>query len=139
MDSLQAALTGNLGFFPARATLTRTIIEYDTNALTSFSPVQLSIGIVKVTNQAFAAGSGSMPDPQTDEDADWLFHVNLTLIGAGYESAAGTFLGWPRHFSWDLRSQRKVDMSRDTVALLAKPTGGINLQVGFGIDTFYKL
>ena len=46
----------------------------------------IAFGIIKVSNEALAAGAGSIPSPDTDADAEWIVHGHL-WVTSGAEAA----------------------------------------------------
>jgi len=62
----------------------RARVSLDATAVDEFAVV--AVGIIKLTDEAFAAGVGSVPTPHTDVDAEWAWHSYLT-IGSGAEAS----------------------------------------------------
>ncbi len=76
-----------------------------------------ALGAMIVSDQASAAGAGSIPDPITNSDAPWFVYEPLIvrfeqLTAAGFESDAGF------HVKVDSKAMRKVGNNED-IAIVA--------------------
>ena len=76
-----------------------------------------SWGIMIVTNDAFAAGAVSVPDPVTD-DADWMAHGGFQIVS---EVAGATSM--PRGSHLEIRNDSMRKMRENNSLLMLKLTG----------------
>ena len=107
----------------------------DTNVVAG----ELDMGLIVVTNQAFAAGAGSLPDPAL-ENADWLWWKHVRYISGFYEDNAGAqrIFNATRYFEVDSKAQRKLDEENKTLVWVVKNQGGSTLRTGLGVRTLLK-
>ncbi len=91
-------------------TILRMIGEYSispTSAPVAGDRAAVGVGIGVVSSDAFAAGSGSMPDPSAEADYPWLYWANHTFSYAGVEPSQGGAALSVRKF-FDIKSMRRM-------------------------------
>ncbi len=116
MPSLRLLLTGNgttqgtaLSFL-APATVIRMIGEYTitpSSVTTATDGVSITIGIGVFSTDAFAAGSGSMPDPGGEAEFPWLYWADHQFEFAAAVTDPASAAGSVRR-AFDIRSMRKL-------------------------------
>ncbi len=79
--------------------------------------VLIALGLIIISNEAFAAGAGSIPAPGNDEDADWLWH-NYVGLSSLAEAAVQSDALFAR-VEIDSKAMRKVK-PQQTLAFLAE-------------------
>ncbi len=89
------------------------MVESDQEAATEF--YEAALGHIVVTDQASAAGVGSVPTPVTEDSSDW--HVYARLAGRVRIPATGGYEAG-RLMQVDSRAMRKVDLGEDLVIVV---------------------
>ena len=122
-------ISGAQGLVEEETTMTRMIgrITVGVNLDTALASGAFAIGCVVVRGEAISAGVASMPSPETDPDAEWLYYVSglcLNPQNALRDGPASTQV-----VEFDVRGQRIVRAGSNLVWLLAARTSGIHAQV----------
>jgi len=121
-------LAGTLGFLDEEVTITRMIGRVTTmiNNVSASSQASWALGCVIARNEAVSAGLASLPDPEQDPDAEWLYWasgiaVNGTdVLRNAMTSGAG--------FNFDVKGQRV--MARNEVPVWVAHVEGAGCLVG---------
>ena len=89
---------------------------------------KLTMGLIVVTQSAFAAGIAAVPDPAL-EDADWMWWSAYNMIEGFYADSTGVErrIVTPRYESIDNKSQRKMNEGESTLVLAVKNNGAFSL------------
>ncbi len=77
----------------------------------------IAVGVIKVSDEALAAGVASIPSPDTDGDAEWIWHGYL-IVSAGAEAAVVTDAMFDR-VEVDSKAMRRFKAS-DSLAVVAE-------------------
>jgi len=105
-------------------------------ALTAIGTMEeLAAGIIVVSNEAAAAGSGSMPDPGVDTAADWLWHFGFHISGNAIEQDESQVA----RVIIDNRSMRKLPGANKRLMFIAKNTSTVAMDLGFFARSLVKL
>jgi len=83
----------------------------------------IAVGIIKVSDEAFAAGAGSVPGPHSQGDAEWIWHSYLTVTSLA-EGAIATNALFDRVVI-DSKAMRKCKAS-ETIILVAEVADGVD-------------
>ncbi len=130
-QSITGAQTDGLGPF----TITRTIgsLWARSDQVIAAEEALLGIGMSVVTEQARAAGAGSIPAPFRDEDEEQFFVYAIALASMQVAGTPGNFSGdsWAR-VDFDSRAQRKVQPGEAIVVVVE------NASTAFAVDFFVK-
>ena len=95
-----------------------------------------AMGIIVVTDQAFAAGAVAMPDPRVDTAADWLWHSWTTLQG---DTGAVTQLDELRQVTVDNKAMRRLPGGNKLLVFIITNQTGVGLNISTGFRTLVKL
>jgi len=87
-----------------------------------------SIGLIKVTDSAVAAGVGSIPTPQTEADADWFVYQTMSQSFV-FADATGFAANGQRQYEIDSKAMRKVGVDED-VAVVSQEINAVGATVG---------
>jgi len=100
-------------------TVTRVVgslyIGSDQNAATELAFGAL--GLVVVTDEAVAAGAGSVPGPYGANASDWMMNKSWAQ-GVSFSSAVGFQTSRVDRFDFDQKGQRKVDIGQDLIQVI---------------------
>ncbi len=118
-------LTSNQPAQAANATVSRIIGWLYARQLTAGDALeQLSVGITVVSQQAFTAGSASMPDPRSNVvEADWMYWTAMIAFSSASDPA-----GFAR-VEFDNRSQRRRPGTNKVLAMLFTSESAATWQV----------
>jgi len=131
--SIQNSLTAaELALWPFTIIRTHLVVHIESDQAAA-SEFQIgAVGMAVVTEQAVAAGVGSVPTPVTDDDSDqffvhqWLMNSFVLASAVGFDDAAG------KVYEIDSKAMRKVSDS-DNVVVVAEVDpvtgGGINISI----------
>ncbi len=122
-------VSGGVGFVDEEVTITRMIGHMlgsmdSTSALTTGD---LIIGCLVARVEAIAAGVGSLADPETQPDAEWLYWSSMTLRNGNNALVDGPMSSYSRDF--DVRGQRIVRSGSSTVFIAKAPVSTVNAAV----------
>ncbi len=92
-------------------------------------------GEMVVTNEAFAAGVGSMPEPFTDGDADWCVWRSFSYRFEFVDATGVNFPNW--NFEVDSKAMRKMGPNKVYVAIAESQAGAF--QISAPVRTLVKL
>jgi len=108
-----------VGFFDEEVTITRTIgvISAMMNVDTASLQAEVCLGLFITRSEAIAAGVGSLPDPEDDPDAEWLYHTSFSLRNPNDATRNGPISAL--HAPFDVKGQRIV-RAGSTVVWIAK-------------------
>ncbi len=115
LPSIELTLTGNGTFqggsisFTSKQTVLRMLGEIviaPTTAPTAFDSANITIGIGKVSTDAFEAGAGSMPDSNGEPDYPWLFWKDYGFFFGASSVDPASWSGMTRD-TFDIRTMRK--------------------------------
>ncbi len=88
-------------------------------------------GMIVVSDDAFASGSGAVPDPRTDA-ADWFAYGVMTYV-TGFDSIGqDTLIATTFSAELDSRSMRKVNENSQVPVLVLSTVTGETTEVVFG-------
>ncbi len=93
-------------------------VVYPTASITANDAAKVTVGIGKVSTDAFSAGGAGIPDPAGDPSYSWLYwaaHM-FSFAGTDPEAAAANY---SVRRSFDIRSMRKVK-NRDAIVVVAE-------------------
>jgi len=104
---------------------TRGLISVAPSAVTADIDIQGAFGMGIVSDQAFAAGAGSIPGPWTDQDWGgwflWIPFFNALEVGAAPSSVE---LYMPNSvFHFDSKAMRKVEINETVVVMIESQAG----------------
>ena len=96
------------------------------------------MGIIVVSQQAEAAGAGSVPDPSLD-NADWLWFSGVNFVRSFYNDAGTDRAYIPaRTIVIDSKAQRKMNEENKTLAFVVKNQGAGTLEFEMYARTLLK-
>ena len=110
-----SVLSGSFGFIDEEVTITRTIgrVTYMINNVSASSQASWALGCIVARTEAVAAGLASLPDPEQDPDAEWLYWASgIAINGTDVLRTAVTSGGV---FNFDVKGQRIVSRGEQTV------------------------
>ncbi len=119
LTSLNAAA---LALRPFTIVRTRGIFQFASDQETVSENYGISYGEIIVSEQASAAGVGSVPTPETESGSDWhVFEQGLGRLAVS--SAIGI---WETGFQKEIDSKamRKVDLGEDLIVVVEVPASG---------------
>ena len=137
--SLGVIVDGTQGLFDEEVTVTRMIgtvaakIALGTASLFG----TFAMGCIVARGEAIAAGVGSLADPMTDPDAEWLFYTQCQLargLTADIDNGIASI-----QIPFDTRGQRIVRAGSNLVWVAAVDTGSANVIVGVSGRYLVKL
>jgi len=82
----------------------------------------IGLGLIVVTDQAFAAGGASVPGPIANMDAEWMWHQFVPLKAAG-TALAGNDIGTNVRVEVDTKAQRILKVNQTLAFVLELDTG----------------
>ena len=134
MIGLLTAIEGDLGAQMRNSTIRRIIgnVWYHTDAAIN-GPELFAMGIIRVTQSAFTAGVGAMPDPGLAFHADWMFYA----FAATDEEGVGT--APLHHTGFDLRTGRKMSEVDAVVAFIVKNATSSAMRMGYDFKLLLML
>ena len=103
--------------------------------------MEVALGLIIVSSDAFAAGVASVPGPLSDLDAEWIFHTVKELGPGSLASQAEDSLVQVHHFEIDSKAQRKLKPG-DVVAMVfegAIHAGAPTVDVSASVRTLLML
>ena len=114
-QNLLSQFLGDYGTEATDYTVIRIIGRLKLGKTASNALSAVHIGIIAVTDQAFAAGAASMPDPSADREADWLYKDSIPLSNllTGDASGQGAV-----SFEIDNHSKRVLRGANKSLAML---------------------
>ncbi len=120
---------GGQGFVDEEVTIVRSIgmigVRHDG---TSGVAARFAVGLYITRVEAIAAGVASLPDPQDDPDAEWLYYATGAVVGIG--AAAGDRAQEPLAnlvFQFDTRGMRKLNTGESTVWVAKAGTDAVEI------------
>ncbi len=132
----ETIIAGGL-FFTIPATILRWRgfgqVTMDVVGLTAGDRVTVGMGIAIVSQDAFNAGAGSMPDPISEPEFPWIFmhEAQFTAEGAGAPAAWGPL---SQRWGVDSKAMRKIKPGEAAVVILQTVGNagapGINIDIG---------
>jgi len=128
--SANAVFAGGLGFLDEEVTLTRTIgrITFSIDEDTAELAGSFALGCVVARSEAISAGVASLPSPEDDPDAEWLYYFQGSVINPMNALRDGPVSGGFHDF--DVRGQRIMRQGSSVVWLaesqVASVTVGVN-------------
>jgi len=115
IQDLLAGFDATYGMIPTDFTVVRVLADLlmlkTANSLGDAGP---GMGIIIVSDDAFAAGQASVPHPVSDADADWMFVSRVGFASRTEDHASGS--GWTR-LHWDLSGQRILRKANKALTL----------------------
>jgi len=92
-----------------------------------------AVGMAVVTDQAFAAGAGSIPAPYTESDADTFFLWEPFAAGMIFKTGVGIDTTPWTQIPFDSKAMRKVDDNSTAVVMIenASATDGLQFIITF--------
>ena len=125
-------------FFPAEATTiirNRGQVSVIPETFTADLEIVGAVGMIVVSEEAFTAGVGSMPEPYSDGDADWMVWRSFAWR---FELADATGINFPDWtFEVDSKAMRKMGPNKRLVTIAESQQGAF--QICTGIRTLAKL
>ncbi len=105
---------------------------------TAGDSAEIAIGMIVVSDEAFAAGAASIPSPITDADDDWMFH-QWCSVGSRLVGAAGQ--GSSYRFQVDNKSMRKLPVGKTVVCVaeMASEVGVVSADLSLNLRALLKL
>ena len=99
--------------------------------------MQIGLGLAIVSDDAFNAGAGSMPDPQGDPEFPWLWWKSLELLAVSTNATAVNNTGWgmaAQRYEVDSKAMRKIHPSQTLcwIAQLTSAQGAPDTTVTLG-------
>ena len=93
--------------------------------------MQGALGIGIVSDQAFAAGAGSVPGPWTDADWDGWFVWQPWALRVEFSDATGVLV--PANVNWEIDSKamRKVQFNETVVIVAESQAGAVIIETPF--------
>ena len=127
--STNAIIAGAAGFLDEEVTIVRTIgnILALVDSDSADAEGSFAIGLYVTRAEAIAAGVGSLPSPEADPDAEWLYYAAGVLrrsATANINDGVTTFRD-----QFDVRSQRRLRSGESMVWLLSARTGSVRASV----------
>ncbi len=113
--SSNVIVAGSVGFIDEEVTITRTIgrVTFMTNNVSASSQAAWALGCLVARNEAIAAGLASLPNPEANPDAEWLYWASGSVInGTDVLRDAVTSSG---AFNFDVKGQRKMSRGETVV------------------------
>ncbi len=129
--SQNAVIAGGLGFVDEEVTITRMIgnLIAGVRIATAEADSTIAVGCVVARVEAIAAGVASLPSPEDDPDAEWLYYgVFPTVNQVASQIAADGASAWKQSF--DVRGQRVVRAGSSLVWLAESQTNAAFVGVG---------
>ncbi len=103
---------------------TRGILDVRPSTTGTSQQVLGAFGMLIVSDQAFAAGAGSVPGPWTDQDADWFVWEAISYLWE-VTTDVGRLLGPVRHI--DSKAMRKVNQNETVVVVYESQATAVNV------------
>ena len=100
--------------------------------------MRIAMGMILVSDEAFAAGVASIPSPISDIDDDWMYH-QFMLVQSGVLSGDGQ--GTEFRFEVDNKAMRKFPGGKTLVAVMEAESeaGTVVVDVQFNLRGLIKL
>ena len=108
-------------------------VALDATAVNEFAVI--AAGIIKVSDEALAAGAGSIPSPHTDADAEWIWHSYLTISSLAEAAVAPQAL-FDRAVV-DSKAMRKFKSS-DSLAFMVEVADSLDQGGSFDFSYGYR-
>ena len=102
---------------------------------TAANGLHVVCGITVVSDQAFTAGVTSMPDPEVNTSADWIWWKAF-FVQSGADLTERESM---REVEVDSKAMRILKAANKVLALLIRNDTGLSLTVGYGGRTLVKL
>jgi len=98
----------------------------------------VAVGLIMVSDEAFAAGVASIPSPLTDGDDDWLWH-QFCSVTSRFGAAAGE--GVEFRFPIDNKAMRKLPPGKTVCAVIEMNNlvGAVTIDTLLNMRTLFKL
>ena len=127
--SFNATIAGALGFVDEEVTITRMIgrIFAALNTTSNSADGTYAIGCIVARNEAIAAGIGSLPSPETQPDAEWLYYTVGSLINGANVLKDGPLSAV--EFGFDVHAQRVLRAGSSVVWIGHAETSNLTLGV----------
>jgi len=128
--SYNMIVAGGAGLVDEEVTICRVVgrATAHVNFETANSSAAFAMGLAVVRNEALAAGTGSMPDPETDPDFEWLYYHVGQLYTPGNTNRDGPLSGYTWQF--DVRGMRVVRAGQTVVWIGEAETNACWMGVG---------
>jgi len=128
--SSSIVVSGALGLVDEEVTITRMIgnVSATMNVGTSGASAMLAIGCVVVRNESIAAGVASLPSPEDDPDAEWLYYLQVALRNPTNALSDGPISG--AIVPHDVRGQRILRAGSNVVWVAESQTADVAVTVG---------
>ncbi len=116
----KTAFTNGAVLVTEKATITRIIgrVFYHLDSLTAArQDVEIGIGIVVVSEDAFNVGATAFPGPLTDPESHWLWRVGFHPFSTATDPAM-TDIGAAMWFDFDVKGQQKIRVGDAEVGVM---------------------
>jgi len=125
-------ISGGVGLLDEESTVTRTIGQFAAilNSATAALDGSVAVGCVVSRDEAVIAGVASLPSPEDDPDAEWLYYGVFGLhnpIASGLEGAMSL---QTVRADFDVRSQRIVRVGSTVVWIAESESVNVDVLIG---------
>ena len=122
---------GALGLVDEEVTITRMIghLSLFINSATAGAESTVAVGVGVARTEAIAAGVGSLPDPESQPDFEWLYYTVVGLRNGQAGDPDGSTIA-SQMVPFDVRGQRVLRSGSSMVWLAKAETTGAFVQVG---------
>jgi len=129
--SFNIVISGGLGLVDEEFTVTRMIGQFSAQLDVETADAQgtVAVGCVVSRNEAITAGVASLPSPEDDPDAEWLYYGVFGLGNSPVSPTDGAGFSWVRH-DFDVRGQRIVRAGSSLVWIAEAQTTAARALVG---------
>jgi len=119
--SANVVISSGVGILDEEVTIIRTLgnITARMNSVTAAAQGRCAIGCIVIRNEALVAGVASLPSPEDDPDAEWLFYTQFDVVNPQTSALQGSNSPSDFRTAFDVRGQR-IMRSGHTVVWLAE-------------------
>ncbi len=124
-------VAGGVGLVDEEVTITRMIgnVTCMLNNITASAQARVALGCIVVRNETITAGVASLPSPEDDPDAEWLYYSQFDVTNPVLNSIEGVSGVNVYRMAFDVHSQRVVRSGSTVVWIGESQTNNVLLGV----------